>query len=681
MKRSTEYIRRGTVFLSLFLLFARSSFSAEVPWTVKELIPGGRIDAIAYAGNHVVICGTRSPNPGWIFYSTDDGRTWQKGEHLNSTEKRTGVTCIACGKSGLCFAINESSEFFRSTDYGRTWTRVGKVSYGAGTGKALSYGLCVTREGTLLISDTNDDGGCVFRSTDNGQSFTKIGPVSPKALYRFDRVRNGIVVNGWAGSVYKSEDDGLTWQLWTKMDSTALYATEYMLPTTIIQASEAGYVYTTDIDTREKFRNMGKPGGAADDFVYLGYHTLIYSTYTGSRSVFISYDEGKTWKDNGPVPTGAPGDWLDHVISMDLEDSVIAIGGTNKGFIVRAAYARSDLYARTMDQQKLAYPPALTRDLEKGLVGSLYDPSELNEPEDVLLDGHFAYVPCRGSNNVAVIDISDPRHPVLTSSFRDPELIDAMGVAKHGKYVYITSFSNHLCLVADASDPKKLKKLFSFVVDDAPNLRKVVYKDGYLYLTHDGKSKVYIADTRDDPARPKIISSVKVGDDGAFAVFPLGNYAYVGGCNPGRSIRVIDISDKNNPKLAASLVDSARYGCVCSFQTRGDHYLVADGWTSRSISVLDITHPGQPVEVGYLRSDLIDMPNRLAVVGNKAYLINSSNNTLAQVDIATPEKPVLDYLVPSWKLRKVYGLAAGNGLLYIVGRESMFFLVVDPSKY
>jgi len=196
----------------------------------------------------------------------------------------------------------------------------------------------------------------------------------------------------------------------------------------------------------------------------------------------------------------------------------------------------------------------------------------------------------------------------------------------------------------------------------------------------DSAGKVYIADAR-DPARPEIISSIKVGDDGAFAVFPLGNYAYVGGCNPGRSIRIIDISDKRNPKLASSLVDSARYGCICSFRTWGGHYLVAGGWTSRSVSMLDIANPGKPVEAGYLSSDLIDMPNRLTVIGNKAYLINSSNNTLAQVDISNPEKPALDWLVPSWKLKKVYGVASGNGLLYIVGRESMFFLVVNPSKY
>src|SRR5690606_39572187 len=121
---------------------------------------------------------------------------------------------------------------------------------------------------------------------------------------------------------------------------------------------------------------------------------------------------------------------------------------------------------KTINSKKCKYDPALTRDFEIGIVGELYSSKELHEPEDVLLDGKYAYVPCRGSNNLAVIDISNPRKPVLVSSFRDQELVDAMGVAKHGKYIYITSLSNFKCIVADASNPKELKKIYSFTVDE-----------------------------------------------------------------------------------------------------------------------------------------------------------------------------------------------------------------------
>lgn len=623
-------------------MLANHVFAGEIPWTVKEIIPGGRIDAIATAGNGLVIVGTRNPNPGWIFYSTDNGVNWQKGQRLPSTEDRTGVTCLACAKNGNCFAINESSELFRSVDRGKTWTRLCKVSQGPERrGAALSYGLCITKQGTILISDTDSSGGYVYRSTDEGASFSRIGPVSSKALYRFEVVRNGIMVNGWEGSIYKSENDGRDWQLWDKMDTTALYATEYMRPETVVQASEAGFVYEANLDTKGQFKQVGKPGAAADDFVYIGYSTLIYTTYTGSRDVFISYDRGSTWIDDGPVPTHAEGDWLDHVISLELEDSVIAIGGTHKGFVLRAAYARADLYAKTFDSKKYTYPGAPQKDFDKGLIGSLYDPQELDEPEDVFIDGKFAYVPCRGSNNLAVIDISDPRKPILVSSFRDPELIDAMGVAKHEDFVYVASYSNHTCLVLDARDPADLKKVFAFPVGtDGPTtdrLRKVVYHDGYLYLTHSSEGKLYIADAH-DPGRPAIIGSVATGD-GAFAVFVKGRYAYVGGCFPGRSLKVIDIADKTHPMVVATLSDSARYGCTCGFQSSGDK-LVAIAYSSNSLTVFDISDPGKPVEAGFLQSDVLYGPNRLAVAGKKAFMINSIDDCFVQIDLSSPRHPI-----------------------------------------
>ncbi len=669
--------------VALSLGLWEAAYSNEIPWKVKEIIPGGRIDAIAYAGNGVVIVGTRGLNPGWIFYSGDNGVTWEKVQHLNSSEKRTGVTCVACAKNGNFFAINESSELYRSTDYGKSWTRLGKVSKRASNGgKALSYGLCITKQGTILISDTDSTGGSVYRSTDQGASFMKVGRVSPKALYRFEQVRNGIIVNGWEGAIYKSEDDGMSWQLWSKMDSTALYATEYMRPESIVQASESGNVYEANQEVKGHFSLLGKPGAAADDFVYVGYHTLIYTTYTGSKSVFITYDGGKTWNDDGPVPTGAAGDWLDHVISLELQDSVIAIGGTNKGFIVRAAFARSALYGKTFDGQKYVYSGAPEKDLAKGVIGSLYDAKELDEPEDVVLDGKLAYVPCRGSNNLAVVDIADPRKPFLRSSFRDPELIDAMGVAVNGKYVYVVSFTNHKCLVLDASDPKNLKKVFAFTVggEGATNdrLRKVVYQDGYLYLTHSSEGRLYIADAH-DPARPAIISSIATGD-GAFAVFVRGNYAYVGGCFPGRSLKVIDIADKRDPRLLATLADSARFGCTCSFQTIGDK-LVSIAYSSNSLAVFDLSDPARPVEQGFLQSNLLYGPNRLSIMGNKAYVINSVNDCFVQIDLGSPSHPAIDYVAPSWMLKKVYGMTGRDGLLYMAGRDSRFFLVVDPARY
>ncbi|NJK96996.1 MAG: hypothetical protein HC905_20605, partial [Bacteroidales bacterium] len=434
----------------------------------------------------------------WIFTSYDFGLTWEKSSFLASQETRFGITCLNSDEKGNCYAINESAEFFRSVDYGKTWVKLSRFSFGKNKdGFALSYGLCLTKQGTILVSDTDSDGGSIYRSIDHGNNFIKIASVSDKPLYRFTLLGNSIIINGWKGCVYRSENDGENWELWNNMDTTALYATEYTGATTFVQASASGNIFEGNQGNKGKFVKLATLKGSADDFVYVGFNTLIYTTYTDEKNVYISFDRGKTWVNDGPLPTFA-GDWLDHIIAVNEADSVLIFGGTNKGFIVRATFSKQDLFNRTSDREKYPNSTDIMKDIQAGLVGKIFDPVELNEPEDVLVDGNFAYVPCRVGNNVAIIDISDSYHPKIVSSFRDIELIDAMGVAKNENYLYITSLTNHKCLVVDVSDPYKPKKVFSFTVGgDGPTsdrLRKVVYHNGYLYLTHSCEGRLYIAD-------------------------------------------------------------------------------------------------------------------------------------------------------------------------------------------
>jgi hypothetical protein len=234
----------------------------------------------------------------------------------------------------------------------------------------------------------------------------------------------------------------------------------------------------------------------------------------------------------------------------------------------------------------------------------------------------------------------------------------------------------------DAKDPRKLKKLFAFTVGTdgrtSDRLRKVVYQNGYLYLTHSSEGKLYIADAH-NPARPEIISSVETGD-GAFAIFVKGDYAYVGGCFPGSSVKVINIADKKNPKLVSTLFDSTRYACTCSFQS-DKNKLVAIAYSSNSLIEFDISNPEKVFETAFLQSDQMYGTNRIVLIGNKAYIINSINDSFVEVDISTSKNPSIDYLVHSWKIKKVYGMSTQNGLLYMVGRDSKYFLVIDPAKY
>ena len=307
------------------------------PWKAVRLVDKGRIDAIASLGGGVVICGTRSPNPGHLFRSEDDGLTWAD---LGKISKHD-ITCVAAGTGASAYALTDQSEFWVSRDRGQTWKMKATLSDGVHTErKALSYGIWLTEKGTLLVSDTHASGGRVYRSTDEGATWQQISGISTKGLYRFNRVEGGITVNGWAGSVYLSRDDGLTWKA-TPLCDNPLYATEYLGNGIALQASEKGVVYRGTQNGAD-WQSVGTPGDAADDFASLGSGVVLYCTYTGARNVYLSTDYGLTWQNIGTTGT-VKDDNLDHVITIPKTDEVIVIGGTRKGFIIRASVKRSAL--------------------------------------------------------------------------------------------------------------------------------------------------------------------------------------------------------------------------------------------------------------------------------------------------------------------------------------------------
>lgn len=668
------------------LLFRQISGQDRVPVPDKSLIPEwqkisliepGRIDAIAYVGEGVVLAGSRNPNPGHLFRSEDYGNTWTDLGQITPQ----GITCVLGGNNNKAYFLTEKSEIWISTDGGKTWKYQTTLSAGKNTeGFALSYGLWMTEQGTLLATDANSSGGHVYRSIDQGNTWKDLGKISERALYRFNRMGNGILVNGWDGSVYTSHDDGMNWQP-SKLGNEPLYATEYLSAGILLQASEGGVVYK-GTQHANNWVAMGTPGDAADDFVYLGYGVVIYSTYTGAKRIFLSKDYGSTWKSIGTTDT-VDDDWFDHVIAIPTADEVIVVGGTRKGFILRASISKDKLYRATLspEQAEVADHTSSLLQFNNALVNYTFNEKELNEPEDILIDGNVAYIPCRDGQNVSVFDVSDAKHPVLLSSFRDPELLDAMGVSKHGNTLYVTSLTNHKLLILDAKDPKRIKKISSLVIgSDGPGtdrLRKTAYKDGYAFVTHSSEGRLYIVDVK-NPAKPKVISNIATGD-GAFAVFLKGDYAYVGGCFPGSSVVVIDVRDKKNPRVKQKLQSPTDYGCTCDFQVKGN-YLFAVAYSSNTFITFDMTDPGKLTQTGILKDKQLSGPGRLVLKENSAFTINSINDTFSEIDITDPKSPRIKHVIHDRRIEKVYGVALKDNYLLLAGRDAKSLVVLDVKK-
>ena len=304
-------------------------------WNKQQVVVGGRIDAIDYLGNGVILIGTRSPLPGRIYKSTDYGESWTNKGIVTGSSFNDGITDIVSAGEGIAYVLTQDSYFWKTTNYGENWKNLGRISTNSRRSPfSLSYALEVTKEGTILLTDTTSSGGHIFRSTDKGESWTNIGVVSTDSLYRLEEIGDGIIVNGWNGHIYKSIDDGLTWSDKGRLTSSYLYATEYLGNGIVLQGSDSGHIFRST-DNGESWEDLGKVGDFADDFVNLGNGVVIYTTYKGSKEMYRSADYGLTWTSIGTVQTGASGDWFDHAIYVNDGVKEFGVGGTNKGYILK----------------------------------------------------------------------------------------------------------------------------------------------------------------------------------------------------------------------------------------------------------------------------------------------------------------------------------------------------------
>lgn len=299
-------------------------------WTcVFQISPPASINALADLGDGVVLVGTRGaesvegqPVSGRIAVSRDFGRTWK--EHGRVIDGQ--IVCLAALDSQTVLASTSTGEIWKSADQGNSWHKTKQIA------DVPLYGMLVTDQGTVLVSNYDlKNPGHVYRSTDQGETWSDLGKLSPKGLYRFQKVRDGIILNGMAGHVFKSTDDGLIWTDVGQVSTEMLHPIEALPNGVVLMGDEHGRIFRSTDDglTWKEVAHVEQP---LDDFVWIHDELVYLSAYQGMKHLFVSQDAGVTWKDLGPLPDG---DVLDHAILLQGTDPPIALGGTVTGRILR----------------------------------------------------------------------------------------------------------------------------------------------------------------------------------------------------------------------------------------------------------------------------------------------------------------------------------------------------------
>lgn len=314
---------------------------------------------------------------------------------------------------------------------------------------------------------------------------------------------------------------------------------------------------------------------------------------------------------------------------------------------------------------------------EPPFLGELIDPVQLRGVEDVILDGDRAFLPCREGSRLTICSIKDPTRLEILGTFPHPDLDQAAGFALDGDTAFLASHVNHTLLILDVANAANMKLLGKVQVGNGPGgLYKVAYRDGYCYAAVQQAKRLYVVDVRDS-SRPMVVSEVQVttGNDGPFSVALRDQYALVGTLFGERNrLAVVDIHNPLEPRLVNAVFDPD----LCQVSGKFvDNLYVTVCWNENSLLVFDVSDPAKPNLLGKLVDPRLGKPNRLEVVGGRAYLPMVEGNGVAVVDISDPSRPRFVTSMKHPTLKKTYGIAARGDLLFVGSREGNSLVVLD----
>jgi len=298
----------------------------------------GGITSIQYLGNGQVIAQLDSANPK-IAKSYDYGKTWKTILIAPAFSTSVCLSIIYLG-NGVVLSVfatpgypDYKSRFYKSTDYGETWTALSVLS---------SPNTYVTRpkfikcNGNVLLLTFNDNYNptyYIMRSTDNGLTWTNVKSFSySQNVSGGVYCDNGIIIiptgkNG-SNNAVRSIDNGLTWTdinidtNWTALNYSWIQGGLCYCGNGVVLVGESSngdfpIARSTDYGlTWTKTSTLFKP---ISHITYIGNGHVLTFAYD---AMYESYDYGVTWTKTSITNLGNS---LTHS-SVKLDTGTILIG-------------------------------------------------------------------------------------------------------------------------------------------------------------------------------------------------------------------------------------------------------------------------------------------------------------------------------------------------------------------
>lgn len=365
------------------------STDAGSSWLPAQSGMGNRmaIELLMHPTDHLTL--VAATNDG-IWKSTNGGQTWNVKKPGGEF---TDMVARPAQGSLVLYAVTMFGEFFRSFDFGDSWTLINNGIAVPGGGSAGGTRLAVSAaDSTTVYVGMLRDEGTIFRSTDGGSSFTTVYHNPAQSLTGYDVTGNGQgnynfcmtasqgnpnVVFVGSHVVWRSTDGGITWTQLTQWYAGLHTDMHQMLynpynPTELYNINDGGVWRSLNAGANWSARSNGL---AATEVYKAAVNPLNKSMIS-----IGTQDNGELYSLNGQWRTNRGGDWGSRMTYDYLNSNLVYYHENGKRRnVVAGPEVSIGLPFTASNNCRLAFTPLNS---ENGLAGQtdLYFSADLSSP-------------------------------------------------------------------------------------------------------------------------------------------------------------------------------------------------------------------------------------------------------------------------------------------------------------
>jgi hypothetical protein len=295
--------------------------------------------------------------------------------------------------------------------------------------------------------------------------------------------------------------------------------------------------------------------------------------------------------------------------------------------------------------------------------------------EAVRVDDNWAYIAYSfGSAGIRILDVTDKTNPMADKNWAyTGSDVKSIGMFPGDTSLYATSDQADMKKI-DISDKTNMHAVGSF--DTPADSIAIDISGDYIYSIDDkignnpekeGLRVFQIVFPNPESVKFQLNGFCKTPGE-ASDVFVMGRYVYLADGNNG--LQIIDVEDKNNPKIVGNVLTD---GFAQSVYVNLNYAYVANG--DQGIDIIDVTDSTNPRIVSHLNT--AGTANDIASKGDYAYIANGDNG-LQIIDVKDKTNPkIINNL-------KINGAALGiyieNLYLYIAAGYQGIFIINIADK-